>query len=119
YSSRHPNLNEALGPSHRNNHPWNGAGGGRLGSDPLPAIGRIRPLVSQVRCLNTYELVRRYSLLAVSRGLQPHLSTVIFFVTRYMPPMKYRVLAFLLLTIPARFIATRAWKARHLISCSL
>ena len=31
------------GPDRWNNHPWSGSGGGRQGTDPLPALGRTRP----------------------------------------------------------------------------
>ena len=39
--------------------PRSGWGGGRYGSDPLPALGRARPLVSRSRCPDTYELLNK------------------------------------------------------------
>ena len=48
------------GPGRRNNRPWSGSGGGRQATDPLPALGRARPLVLEMRCLDTYELLNSW-----------------------------------------------------------
>ena len=50
------------GPDRWHNRPWSGSGGGRQGTDPLPAIGTARPLGFEEReCLDTYELLNNSS----------------------------------------------------------
>ena len=46
------------GPDRWNNHPWSGSGGGRQGTEPLPALGTARLLgLKNGNCLDTYELL--------------------------------------------------------------
>ena len=50
------------GPDRLHNRPWSGSGGGRQGTDPLPALGTARPLGFEEReCLDTYELLNNSS----------------------------------------------------------
>ena len=55
----HPKLEEVFRPGPSESLPRSGSGGGRQGTDPLPALGRTRPWVLEMRCLDTYELLNK------------------------------------------------------------
>jgi hypothetical protein len=57
----HPNLKEAFRPDRWNNLLWSGSGGGRQGTDLLPALGTARLLGwfgKKRNCPHTYELFK-------------------------------------------------------------